>query len=701
MKIKLTTGYSYDTDNKHRRQALLNYIPTLSRRRKAELPHIAAQLRKAAILSPEELKIYDKATGTYTEPVEFTSCYHQASLEERRRSDNRFTFINKKCYRLPKADKEEDVKYALLTKYRYERMRHTETDPICVELKKAIAKVFPEAKDLRDDELKILLDERETEAHTYYGECISDDSDSDEERDFQDKPDISKKKLLTARQHSSRAGFMAYCRKMDGKSKVPSIDYKVRAKITRDDDFNNKQRRQVIADLKAINACLENHGKLPSDFLAKLKTKFVVAQYRGIHYTTSWWDMVARREHRAIDEVGKPQYSSAVLHSSGVKSYHDMINRLKNEPGFAELLVTNGNRLEKQLLRMQHSQPVVYNGYTYASLFHLLQNWYSADYAGIVDKLAKDLEQGEKSLFKPYLSNHSRPLLSTADIPYHALKYAYGIKLYKGYKDERLRPRWRKNGRAERPHSGKVYVSLHPLSDYTEYNPSHITSWFRSGLAKLSSLISSERETSFLGFLRGKRVVIQHKAKYPSFKIDGKYKKIFEVKYGINEAMFEKLKDGFKKFAPHSPERKNLKLMLGEYLCAYHEVRLIAEAEQKAKSMGAVLIYRDEHGSFARNEKGSIELNIPPDTPHTANKRLCPLIMAERKLNEALSPSKTKQVAKLIQKEATKTLASKLPGDKNEARRSRVRCRLFEDKSNYNADNEIVPVRTRVQGISL
>ena len=56
-----------------------------------------------------------------------------------------------------------------------------------------------------------------------------------------------------------------------------------------------------------------------------------------------------------------------------------------------------------------------------------------------------------------------------------------------------------------------------------------------------------------------------------------------------------------------------MKQVLGEYFCAYQEVRMVEEARLEAKRRGATLIYRNENGGF------SLEL---PDTPTTANPRL-------------------------------------------------------------------------------
>ena len=93
--------------------------------------------------------------------------------------------------------------------------------------------------------------------------------------------------------------------------------------------------------------------------------------------------------------------------------------------------------------------------------------------------------------------------------------------------------------------------------------------------------------------------------------------------------MFNLIRAGFKKFPPHSEERRRLKHVLGEYFCAYQEVRLIEEARLEAKKRGATLIYRNEDGGF------SLHL---PDTPTTRNLRLKKIIMKKREIYRKLAP---------------------------------------------------------------
>ena len=114
-----------------------------------------------------------------------------------------------------------------------------------------------------------------------------------------------------------------------------------------------------------------------------------------------------------------------------------------------------------------------------------MQDFYSKDYGGFhakskafFDKLNSGKDVIITTLEEAILLNVNtdrNPFISTSDTPDHALRYAYGSKYYDSFKDLRLRPRWQSNGKAERPYSGKVYLSLHDpleLNDISNHVPS-------------------------------------------------------------------------------------------------------------------------------------------------------------------------------------------------------------------------------------
>ncbi len=672
IKLKKTT---YNLDNSKDETNICNYIKKLNKDDNIEiLNNITQQIESATIVKKHTINVYNKAKKIIAEIEEFPMSYCSRTKDENILNAS-YTYVNKKFYRLPANCNDEDIVYALIDKYIYERKRNDRNSEVCLQLRRAIDKFMPGTINSKESDLAEILHTKETESRTYYADYLSEDSDSDAEIAYNQLPEQSKnKKTQNATSYRKSANYVLYQKYMDGEHNPPNVDIKQRTSINRTESFN---RRNAQADLNKINEILEHTGTLSTEFLQSLDTKFVIAQYRGIHYTTDKWNKDSRSRHRKLNEINQPQYSSAVFEHCGIKSYSQHLDALAQDEEYTKRLNTAAGEIAKKLIAMQHSQPISYGGYAYCSLFHLLQYWYSSDYPKFSKRIEDDLKK-ESSKFKDYLYNSSRPLLSTGDIPCHALKYAYGIKLYNNYKDMRLRPRWRANAKAERPYSGKVYVSIHPLEDYTKLNPSHVTSMYHFGLLKLMNLISSERETSFLAYLPEERIIMQHIAKYPSF--DGAYKNIYEHKYGISEPMYKKLQQGFNDFAPHSEKRKNLIHVLGEYLCAYQEVRLIDIANHSAKQQGAVLIYRDENGKF------SLYL---PETPHTAIKRTNSIVMAKRKLYGQLARDKTHKITTLT----AEYIKEKLDNISTQPQISHEMHRFFTSKNdNYNIESNTPPL---------
>lgn len=678
MKLKLGKR-SYDTSDETDRVALKQRISHLQEKNESEeLENILQQIRDEKVVTETDLEIYQLIDEEGFHHKEFASRY-VAATHSVNGAHTHYSFLRGDFYSLPHVEQEttEYYYYALIDKLLYEKKRHDWNEEPCLSLRRMLEKFRPGSIRKSIEALTDVLSDAEKTENTFFGDELSENSDSDEEEKFQRKPKAKRmNELDLAKEHRRRARYHTYSTAMNGVSSSPRPDLKKPTIIT----YSSDVHRQAKEDLKLINARLEKGERLTEEFLSSLKTKFRVAQYRGAHYFTTLWDADGRRKHRQWDEKNLPQFSSAVLRACGVGGYHDFYTRMQDHQ-FSQQLTVRAEKMQSMLLWMQHSEPVSYGGFLYLNLFYLLQSWYTSGYDAFPTKMKNELSR-EGSAFSKYELNSDRPLLSTGDVPHHALRYAYGLKLYEGHESERLDFRVRKDGRAERPYSGKVYVSLHPLSDFTNFNPTHVTSLFVHGILSLGNIIAAERETSFLGYLHENRVVIQHVAKYPSF--SGAHKEIYEYKYGLTKEVYEKLQKHFQEFSPHSDERKQLELVLGEYLCAYQEVRLIAIAKEKAEAEGAILIYRNEDGGF------SLDL---PATPTTAVKYYHDFTVAQRQLYEALSTSQKQQVIPLTQGEFdTQINATEL----SPIQKQKMRFLLFDCKqkgiTKEAAEKGVVPI---------
>ncbi len=371
-------------------------------------------------------------------------------------------------------------------------------------------------------------------------------------------------------------------------------------------DFEAAQKAFVANDLSA---------------LAALKTKFFIAQYRGITYNTYKFTAPERRNSREKVELDLPVYSASVFVKAGISAeryydgqYHKSVD--------AELQ-KHAEQLRTILLEKRSSGPVNVAGYKYDNAAEALQDMYTNRYDYCFDVIGDYLNEQEKakglaasggsaeaaSTAEPPdewqlckdLYNAANPMVSTGDMPRHALKYAYGMKAYSGHENEILNPYWDANGNTTWPYAGKVFALLFGLEDYVRAAPLHVTSLNSKARIRVAGAIAEERETTFPSFIERKRVVAEHIAKYPSFPGDaagsGYDHKIHLQKYGLDKDDFLKFYTGVR---AAEVQRSGAYRNIGSWLVNYHEARLIELARRLAKQRGGLLVYRDDLGNLAK-----------------------------------------------------------------------------------------------------
>ncbi|CAF3174265.1 unnamed protein product [Rotaria socialis] len=328
--------------------------------------------------------------------------------------------------------------------------------------------------------------------------------------------------------------------------------------------FSTETRRNYERQLDVVNRRIANGQPVDSESLYKddVTMQFYVAQYRGYHYNIAKWGDTQRRDHRKSRKLSGPVYSMSVPTTN-----------TREESALT---------LSEIFLAFQAPAAWRYPNYTFTSLADLVQQAYTNDYVRFHHMIRK-----KQSFIADLLLNDENPFVSTGDIPYHALKYDYGIKVYIGSEDLILKPRWNRDRKAERPYSGVVYVLLHPIGDYAasdaaeQQSPNHLTSLNYSGRVQIPVVIAPERETSFPGYIPKDRLVYQHVARYPSF--EHEWRQNFYTKYGLTERLYQELSKLLDNHPPHSKERIQTELLLAEWLCCYHGLRLVELARRIAE----------------------------------------------------------------------------------------------------------------------
>lgn len=398
--------------------------------------------------------------------------------------------------------------------------------------------------------------------------------------------------------------------------------------------------------------------------IAKLKTKFCIAHYRGVTYGRNNFHRKSRRSHREEREVGengegvRAVYSMSVLKSCdvGVGDYNSGV--YDGEKLVLDELDNCARLLKKVLLaKRDRSTSLRYGSITFDTQADLLQHIYTNNYKHtfssikaalgskqglLVSKPKVDLsrikpkyeeeDDQEKRVEKFQLSrnlkggfylesklglknipsdwkayeglfNDGNPFVSTGDTPRHALKYAYGMKFYGDLKGNRLFPSWDyETGRVKRPYSGKAYVMLHGLLDYLADAPLHVPTLNTTGRIRVGDEIVEERETTFPAYIPRERVVFEHIAKFPSF--DGYRIEHHLEKYGLDEEDYEHYRDALYK-SSLSVLSKNENYVqesrnIEAWLVNFHEARLIEIARRMAKKRGMLLVYKSSDGGLCK-----------------------------------------------------------------------------------------------------
>lgn len=501
----------------------------------------------------------------------------------------------------------------LITTLLYEASRHGWVSPQCNMIREHILMMKPDIQGKNKSDYETYILGEELKNKTFYGSYLSDDSDSEEERQYRQKDPLERKKISKhAEKYYERAQLsnITYAKKTrihqrgelkaNGKPASTLFEFDIRQAIT----WGKKiDKDKAIDDLNSLNDLLSQNKNIEEAVaeLTKLAaergevfTPFYIAEYRGITHLTSKWNKPSRTAHRKDNtEIGARQYSLSIYKAAGVNLFRDYTTAKQTILNNKNLIENSAEVLKEILLTFREPRPYAYNNYSFSCFSYLLQNLYTEDYDGF-----HQLIKSDKTL-ATLLYNDGNPFISMGDTPYHPLKYAYGIKPYAGHEHERLRPRWQSNGRAERPYSGVVYTSLHPITDFTVDGPLHLVSLNRNAEIKLKNelVIIAERESCFPSYLPENRVIHKHIAKYPSFKTENK--QINFHKYGLNPELYDKFRDGLLSTHPHTIDHKNMKQLLGEALCSYQETRLIDIARKEAERRKGVLIYRDAFGKFS------------------------------------------------------------------------------------------------------
>jgi TPR repeat protein len=506
----------------------------------------------------------------------------------------------------------------LLTTLCYEIQRHQWNDENCKNdpeyqiMYRVLCHVDERFEHYDIEGLKDYLKTQEQKQKTYFDEYASDESDPETEDVYQGQ-DKHVTADYTAAKELTKDIESAALKKLQALAKAKSIDdeqYKKEVDAIKN-LFNEaikmsmgtvSREAQVEEDLRTINH-FSALGKL-QEGLRIVSTKFLVAQTRGIHFKTTLWNQPQRREYRRLIKDkdhplhNTPIYSAAVYDRAGVKDFTDLspITQLRLEKIARHIALSLSSFAEKEAYTSSDDAKLPSNifKYNFKSRREQTQHLYSNEYDLFHEFLAHENQRPNPMFF-----SRQNPIVSTADIQSsHSGRYAYGNKPYAGHEHERLRPKYTREGRALRPHAGVMFLTLHPLDDFTGNNHNHVVSMNMRVDVVIDKLIIHERECAFYSFIKNGRLTFLHRAKYPSFHHPN-YLQTFLYNYGLTPALYAEFKNLLSATAPHENKRRLTILLLGEYLSAYQTLFLLRFAHIKANKQNQILLYRDKYGNFS------------------------------------------------------------------------------------------------------
>lgn len=509
--------------------------------------------------------------------------------------------------------KEHAIKQ-LITSLCYENKRHAFDSMPCKIIIQVLVSLDERYKNYAMKDFVEEMEEFEQKDGNYYDEYPSDDSDMETENTYQGLNKHVTTDYVRAKKFVDSIQPIAL-KKLKALFKLKNVDdakYDVEVKDIK--SLFHETVKTLMRSQKKYDANLENElqtvnhfsaqGKL-GEALSQISLPIVCAQSRGFHFLTTKWNQPQRHKYwqeikdKTHPLLQRPIYSSAVYERAGIKDFTD-------DTELAQLRLQKiAKYLQIQMSRLKTSKPYAkedgvelpnsYYSHTYTSLNEQLQQLYSNNYDQVHKFLAKAMQQPDPIFVSP-----ANPFVSTADLnSTHSHTYAGGNKEYQGDIHERSRPKYNRDGRSIRPHSGFVMYTLNPLSDYAFHGCNHVPSMNFNHQLWIDWTVGPELESSFYAYIERNRLFYIHPTKYPSFH-HKMCPKTFYTSYGIDQELYDNFKKLIIASKPHEPKRRLAILLLGQYLASYQTLFFMRHVQEKAEKQGYKLVFRDKHGNFSQ-----------------------------------------------------------------------------------------------------
>lgn len=341
-----------------------------------------------------------------------------------------------------------------------------------------------------------------------------------------------------------------------------------------ENSLNDAETRKMVEEL---NQRLAHETGAERDFphlyiahyrgLTYLRDRFVRPHERRMHYRTSH----ARRTtyspavyDKSHVSYGTPEPQEKQVESS-VEDITDKFEQLSVTTPVPTYWKTSTKRLFSSPLHRHHQRA---------------SNTYDAYHKEAVGRDQEELG---------HFDSPESPYVAAADGPYHALRYAFGLKLPECQRPFAFRPDYdQRTGYPRHHHMGKVLIFVHSLPEYLQEEAAHVPTL--CALAEISAQTRSldESETTFRTFVRGKYIVFEEIARVPSL---AEYRSHYQRRYGLTKRLFNNRRKAILE-ARDEKEKKAAEEELCDRIAEYQARRLLRRAKEYVEARKGKLVYK-------------------------------------------------------------------------------------------------------------
>jgi len=330
---------------------------------------------------------------------------------------------------------------------------------------------------------------------------------------------------------------------------------------------------------------VEISGNYKGDPIQYALTKqYLLPMFRGISYLVDRFGKQGRKTHRRAPQ-GLDFINYAEANVKGIPDFYNLSDYSKID---TRALHDNARALKKTLIGFKQSPDMILTHSSESRQFSNFLDYLQFAFSNGIVNFIKHIDDFNKK-FPGVLPNNGTPLLPFSHLPFHAVRYAFGEK--NPYKDFAIPPLWDAQGRALKPHVGKLVINIHPLSDFVNFDEPNVVPHLTNVGISVPKVIGAEYEVSFLSFVPRERIFREYVIRYPSFHKG--YNPKYLAKYGLNPDIF----NGFRACILNSATKEKAAEVLKTWLCLFHAIKIMHEVTNEISKNGTMLFFHPD-GTF-------------------------------------------------------------------------------------------------------